>query len=253
MRQAWLGAILWPRGSIILGMAGGPLGALAAVLGLAVWSSYVARRANEWRKAASDLKDGLKLTPVAADLKRARRLSPLEAQESRDWYNKGRELQDGGKTAKALRCYDKALEISPDDSDCWYNRASCQCLLNRRAEAVESYRRATELSPTDADALFRLGELADEVGMEGVAHEAYSRFLSHSAGSDGCNTQVRSRLQKLAELQTRRLPEAQAPPGGMRDTSMKSPLSSSEFDSPPESFRSVPVRHSSQASIRPRW
>jgi len=27
----------------------------------------------------------------------------------------------------------------------------------------------------------------------------------------------------------------------MRDTSMKSPLSSSKFDSPPESFRSVPV------------
>jgi len=70
-----------------------------------------------------------------------------------------------GKYGEAIECYDKALEIDPDEAGVWYNTGIILILLGRYEEAVECYDKALEINPeleialkNKAEALEKLGE-----------------------------------------------------------------------------------------------
>jgi len=68
------------------------------------------------------------------------------------WNNKGLALDDLGKFDEAIKCYDKALEIYPEDDITWNNKGFALNSLGKFDEAIKCYNRALEINPTSPEA-----------------------------------------------------------------------------------------------------
>jgi tetratricopeptide (TPR) repeat protein len=87
------------------------------------------------------------------------------------WYSKGCMLFNLGKYKegveyfnKAIECYNKIIEINPEDANAWNNKGLALYNLEKYKEAIECYDKAIEVNPEDAEtwylkdwALLRLG------------------------------------------------------------------------------------------------
>jgi len=58
-----------------------------------------------------------------------------------------------GNYEEAIKTYDKAIEINPQDSDAWYNKGLCLAHLGKYKESVESLDKAIEIDPHNSQAL----------------------------------------------------------------------------------------------------
>jgi len=47
------------------------------------------------------------------------------------WIKQGSELMNSEKYNEAIKAYEKAIEINPNDSDAWYNKGVALYTLNR--------------------------------------------------------------------------------------------------------------------------
>ncbi len=79
-----------------------------------------------------------------------------------EWFERGYKSQMEGNHKEAIRCYEKALEISPDISGAYSNLGVAFSDLKRYAEAEEAYRKGIELNPEYATAYSNLGLLLHE-------------------------------------------------------------------------------------------
>ena len=61
------------------------------------------------------------------------------------WNNKGLALNSLGKYDEAIKCYDKAIEIDPDDADTWNNKGLALNSLGNDDEAKKCYDRSKKL------------------------------------------------------------------------------------------------------------
>ena len=61
------------------------------------------------------------------------------------WRNKGDALYFLGKYDEAIKCYDKAIEIDPNDADVWNNKGLALNSLGNNDEAKKCYDRSREL------------------------------------------------------------------------------------------------------------
>ena len=52
-------------------------------------------------------------------------------------HNKAQALSTIEKYAEAIECYDKALEINPQNADAYYNKAQALSTIEKYAEAIE--------------------------------------------------------------------------------------------------------------------
>lgn len=73
------------------------------------------------------------------------------------WYHRGLALCSSGDYNRAISCYDKALEHSPDDPLLWRRRGFALLKAGRYAEAAASFDRALAIDPDDATAWQRKG------------------------------------------------------------------------------------------------
>ena len=64
-----------------------------------------------------------------------------------DIFNEAVEFSENKQYDKALACYDKCLELKPDNSSAWYNRGGALWALNRHEEAITSYNKALKIDP----------------------------------------------------------------------------------------------------------
>ena len=62
-----------------------------------------------------------------------------------DWYNKGQSLQSSGKYEEAMKAYDRAIEITPEYASAWYNKGFDLYKLGEYEEARKSYDKAREI------------------------------------------------------------------------------------------------------------
>jgi tetratricopeptide (TPR) repeat protein len=62
--------------------------------------------------------------------------------EGWEWCHKGSSLHDLGRYSEALSCYDKAINIDPDDAMSWYNKGNTLKHLGRLDEAISCYDKA---------------------------------------------------------------------------------------------------------------
>ena len=73
------------------------------------------------------------------------------------WYNKGLALSDLENYEEARKAYDKAIEINPKHADAWYNKGLALYALENYEEAIKAYDKAIEISPENADAWYNKG------------------------------------------------------------------------------------------------
>jgi tetratricopeptide (TPR) repeat protein len=93
------------------------------------------------------------------------------------WSNKGTALDKLGMYEEAIRCYDKALEINPNNVYAWSNKGTAFSNLGKYQKAVEHYDKATELDPNDAYAWNNKGNALANLGKYEEAIRCYDKAL----------------------------------------------------------------------------
>lgn len=67
------------------------------------------------------------------------------------WNNKAVSFHALQRHEEALECYERALQLAPNDGDLWQNKGAVLVGLKRFGEAIESLGTAVSLSPKDSD------------------------------------------------------------------------------------------------------
>jgi tetratricopeptide (TPR) repeat protein len=67
---------------------------------------------------------------------------------------KGVALLNLGNYEEAIKCYDKAIEIEPNNAEAWNNKGIVLGRLSNYEEAIACYDKAIELNPTDGRAWY---------------------------------------------------------------------------------------------------
>ncbi|ABN57749.1 MULTISPECIES: tetratricopeptide repeat protein [Methanoculleus] len=93
------------------------------------------------------------------------------------WYHRGQGLCTTSCFNEAVVCYDKALELSPDDPVLWRRRGFALIRAGRYEEAVASFDRALALDPEDATAWQRKGYVLAHLGEHDSAVACCDRAL----------------------------------------------------------------------------
>jgi tetratricopeptide (TPR) repeat protein len=73
------------------------------------------------------------------------------------WHNKGAELDQQGKSAEALACFEQALAISPRSAETWFGKAVVLGKLARHEEELACYDQVLAIAPGFAGAWFNKG------------------------------------------------------------------------------------------------
>ena len=94
-----------------------------------------------------------------------------------NWYNKGIGLHRSGDYKKAIRCFDRALELNPEYAGVWNGKGAAPAGLRRHDEAARCYDRALELNPEDAGAWNNKGIALSNRGRYDEAVQCYDRTL----------------------------------------------------------------------------
>ena len=68
------------------------------------------------------------------------------------WRNKGKDLLMAHHHEEALRAFEKAIELNPDDREAWHGKAEVLDELGCNKQAIEAYDRILELAPDDEKA-----------------------------------------------------------------------------------------------------
>ena len=82
------------------------------------------------------------------------------------WLQKGDEFYKNNSYDLALRCYDKAIEISPNNADIWQEKGNILKNLNRIEESESALAKANELNASimsDASSIFQSESYDSEV------------------------------------------------------------------------------------------
>jgi len=119
--------------------------------------------------------------------------------------NLGVSLSLSGRDEEAIECYDRALEIKPDDYNSLGGKGVSLGKLGRDEEAIECYDRALEIKPDDYNSLRNKGVSLGKLGREEEAIECYDRALEikpddyYSLGSKGVSLGKLGREEEAIE------------------------------------------------------
>ena len=88
----------------------------------------------------------------------------LEPDNHKAWLIRGIALGDLGRFEEAINSYDKALEFKPDLHEAWYNRGFALDDLGRLEEAINSYDNALKFQPDYHEVWAKRGDALDNLG-----------------------------------------------------------------------------------------
>jgi tetratricopeptide (TPR) repeat protein len=94
------------------------------------------------------------------------------------WHNKSAALHELGRYEESISCSDRALELDRSHYMLWYGKANSLIKLSRFEEALECYRRSVDLRPSYARAWGAMASCLDGLGRRDEALECYDRSLS---------------------------------------------------------------------------
>jgi tetratricopeptide (TPR) repeat protein len=69
------------------------------------------------------------------------------------------------KYAEAIVLYDQAIEIDPSLAYVWHDRGVCYRELGNNTEALRNFDQAVKLAPDDEELLFSLAEMLKKIGL----------------------------------------------------------------------------------------
>ncbi len=90
---------------------------------------------------------------------------------------KGSEYIDNLDYNKALKCYDNALEIDPNNANVWNNKGYVLGLSGRYKEAIDCYDKSLEIDPNNANVLNNKGNALYNLGKYVEAIDCYDKVL----------------------------------------------------------------------------
>ena len=100
----------------------------------------------------------------------------LNPNNAHAWYNYGTSLTKIGKYDETtLLCFEKAVELNPTDPEAWNNKGAILTHIGRLKEAMICCQRATELMPGHARAWENMGVLYNREGNKKAAKECFKR------------------------------------------------------------------------------
>jgi tetratricopeptide (TPR) repeat protein/energy-coupling factor transporter ATP-binding protein EcfA2 len=110
--------------------------------------------------------------------KRELLLYQIDSWKSRAYRLKGICLIELGKYEGAVRCFDKALEIDPSNTDAWYQKAYALIELKKYEAAINAYQELLNISPDKRlDLWLRKGYLHTLLGNYKEAIDCYDHVL----------------------------------------------------------------------------
>ncbi len=98
------------------------------------------------------------------DIQEAATVTNVVLDPARAWFYQGLEQVKKGDLQAAVTCYDKAVEIAPDNYEYWYSRGLTQCYLGEFREALSSYDTAVEIKPDFHQGWYYRGGTLGELG-----------------------------------------------------------------------------------------
>ena len=94
-----------------------------------------------------------------------------------EWLEKGDIFYDQGRYGNAIKCYNKALELDPENVDAWVGKGYALNMLGRYLEALECFNKALELDPENVDAWNNKGLVLQRMGRYEEALEYFNMAL----------------------------------------------------------------------------
>jgi Flp pilus assembly protein TadD/predicted amidohydrolase len=101
----------------------------------------------------------------------------VDTERAHNWFRKGVALGELGKYEEAIKCYDKAIEIKPNDEEAWYNKGVALGKLGKHEEAIRCFDRAIEIKPSYEEAWYGKGVRLGELGKYEEAIKCYDRAI----------------------------------------------------------------------------
>lgn len=99
------------------------------------------------------------------------------ANDSNDWYRKGRGLYFEGKFVEAIKCYDKAIELNPKNACPLDGKGIVLSDQKRDIEAIKCYDKAIELDPKFANPWNNKGVVHYHQKMYAEAIKCYDKAI----------------------------------------------------------------------------
>jgi len=94
------------------------------------------------------------------------------------WLDKGNALAEKGDYEGAIKAFNMATELSPQDKHVWMTKGLLLAAhLSRYNESVEAYERALQIDPNDADAWFGKGAGLNKTGKYEEALQSLNRSI----------------------------------------------------------------------------
>jgi len=94
------------------------------------------------------------------------------------YTNLGKVLSDMGRYEEAVKSFDKAIDLNPEDSLAYNNRGTVFEKMGRLDKAFEDYKKAASLSPNDFKAYYNLGVIFGRTGKIEKAMEYFDRSIA---------------------------------------------------------------------------
>ncbi|WP_103899353.1 tetratricopeptide repeat protein [Petrotoga halophila] len=95
----------------------------------------------------------------------------------KEWFKKGVELSELGRYEEALRAFEKAIEINPQDDKARFGKGVALGELGRHEDALEAYEKVIEINPQFAESWFAKGVELIKLGRYEDALKAYEKAI----------------------------------------------------------------------------
>ncbi len=92
-------------------------------------------------------------------------------------YSGSNNVSSLNKSDEALKVYDKAIEINPQNTDAWNNKGDALTELNRSDEALKAYDKAIEINPQNTDAWNNKGDALSKQNKYDEAKKAFDKAI----------------------------------------------------------------------------
>ena len=153
---------------------------MLAVFALLMNINYVkAQTAEEW------VEQGAKFFEKEQDeeaLECFNRALEIDPENGDAWCFKGMTLYFLEKDSQAITCLEKAIKINPENGNAWYYKGWCLYMLEQDEEAIECFNKAISINSNDYAAWFGKGKCFYMMGDYETALECFDKSLNIKPG-----------------------------------------------------------------------
>jgi tetratricopeptide (TPR) repeat protein len=113
----------------------------------------------------------------------------------------GNEQYRKGKLAEAIKAYNQALEIDPENPDAWNNKGLILAVAGNYKEALNCHLKAVDLDPDNVDAISNIGMIHTKMENSQKALEWYDKALSMDPNHQTTWNNKGNLLSKMGQYQ----------------------------------------------------